>query len=438
MEALNIGDNVQARVRVRLVLPCIFLMLLSSLDRVNISFAALLMNKELGFSPADYGFGAGIFFLGYLAGQYPSVLLQRRIGMRAWVSLCALLWGVAATGMAFMTTETEFWILRIVLGLAEGGLAPGIVLYLSQWSTEAERARTFAWPMLAIPTAAIVGAPLSGWLLSTPPPLDVAAWRWMFFIEGLPTILAGIAAYFYFPNTPQAASWLSADERQWLIRNNALAVRGAAPPTSAAVLSDSLTWWSAAVWFLLLAGSYGVIFWLPQVIQHWTGLGGFAVSMLSAVPWVGAAIGMAANSWHSDRTRERFWHVGAPALIAAVCLFLPTVVSSHVVAVMLLFVAGLALGSAQGAFWAMPTSYLHAASLAMGVTTINIAGSSAGLVIPNLIGSLRETSGSFTLPIYFVSSALLLVAVVVAIIRWSVLRRDAPAASILSDTKGSA
>src|ERR1700722_9080761 len=182
------------KVRLRLALPVIVFMLLSSLDRVNISFAALQMNHELGFSPSQYGFGAGILFAGFLAGQYPSVLLLQRIGMRRWLSVCALLWGLCACGIAFIRTAFEFDSLRVLLGFAEGGLAPGIVLYLSQFATEQERATTFALPMLAIPLSLVIGSPISGWLMGIEAPFHLAAWRWMLIAEALPALLLGLLA----------------------------------------------------------------------------------------------------------------------------------------------------------------------------------------------------------------------------------------------------
>src|SRR5580698_7936331 len=182
-EAKELQRGIGAKVMVRLALPTILFMLLSSLDRVNISFAALQMNKDLGFTPTQYGFGAGILFLGFLAGQYPSVLLLQRFGMRRWLSVCALLWGLCACGIASIHTAAEFDVLRVLLGFAEGGLAPGFVLYLSQFATERERATTFALPMLAIPLSLVIGSPISGWLMSIEAPFHLAAWRWMLIAE---------------------------------------------------------------------------------------------------------------------------------------------------------------------------------------------------------------------------------------------------------------
>jgi ACS family tartrate transporter-like MFS transporter len=194
---VSLQDRATAiKIRNRLALPAILFMLMSSLDRVNVSFAAIRMNEELGFSPTEYGFGAGILFLGFLAGQYPSILLLQRIGMRRWLALIAVVWGCCAGMMAFIQTPMHFYVLRVVLGFAEGGLAPGIVLYLSQFATERERATTFAMPMLAIPLSIIIGGPLSGWLMDMNLGGSLGGWRWMFIAEAVPTILHGHGAHF--------------------------------------------------------------------------------------------------------------------------------------------------------------------------------------------------------------------------------------------------
>src|SRR5262245_38036229 len=214
--AEHTAEIIASRVRWRLVVPCVLVMLMSSLDRANISFAALRMNADLGFTPAQYGLGAGILFVGFLAGQYPSVMLFLRIGMRKWHCACALVWGLSAGAMAFISSPAEFYTLRILLGIAEGGLAPGIVLYLSQFATERERASTFAMPMVAIPLSVVIGGPLSGWLLQMEIGTAVNGWRWMFIAEAIPTLIIGLAALAYFPDSPAHARWLTADQQAWL------------------------------------------------------------------------------------------------------------------------------------------------------------------------------------------------------------------------------
>jgi MFS family permease len=407
---------IAAKVRWRLVLPCLVFMLMSSLDRANVSFAAASLNGDLGFSPSQYGFGAGILFVGFLAGQYPSLYLLQRLGMRGWITSCALLWGLSAGAMAFIHTHTEFYVLRVLLGFAEGGLAPGIVLYLSQFATERERAQTFTLPMLAIPLSVILGAPLSGWLLGMEGSVGLPGWRWMFLAEALPTVLLGLAAAFYFPDTPAQARWLGDAERAWL-QQNAARRDTARQPNDWRILREPVVGLAGLLWFCLLSGSYGVIFWLPQVIHSLTGLAPLQVGLIGALPWIGVALGMYLNAVHSDRSGERFWHIALPAMLAAVALLAAWLAGPGAPALLALLLAGLGLGAAQGAFWALPTQLLPPAALGVGVVTINLAGSAGGLVMPQLMGLLRERSGGFTAPTWLVVGVLLLAALLVAAIR---------------------
>jgi MFS family permease len=407
---------IAAKVRWRLVLPCLVFMLMSSLDRANVSFAAASLNGDLGFSPSQYGFGAGILFVGFLAGQYPSLYLLQRLGMRGWITSCALLWGLSAGAMAFIHTHTEFYVLRVLLGFAEGGLAPGIVLYLSQFATERERAQTFTLPMLAIPLSVILGAPLSGWLLGMEGSVGLPGWRWMFLAEALPTVLLGLAAAFYFPDTPAQARWLGDAERAWL-QQNAARRDTARQPNDWRILREPVVGLAGLLWFCLLSGSYGVIFWLPQVIHSLTGLAPLQIGLIGALPWIGVALGMYLNAVHSDRSGERFWHIALPAMLAAVALLAAWLAGPGAPALLALLLAGLGLGAAQGAFWALPTQLLPPAALGVGVVTINLAGSAGGLVMPQLMGLLRERSGGFTAPTWLVVGVLLLAALLVAAIR---------------------
>ena len=412
---MSVGTDLARKIRWRLVVPTILFMLLSSLDRVNVSFAALRMNAELGFSPSQYGFGAGILFLGFLAGQYPSVLMLQRFGMRRWLSACALLWGVSAGAMAFIDSHLEFYILRVLLGFAEGGLAPGIVIYLSQFATERERATTFAMPMLAIPLSIIIGGPISGWLMGMEF-AGLSSWRWMFLAEALPTIVLGIAAFFYFPDRPGDAGWLSAEEKGWLEGNAANRDAGSRR-NDWSVLKRPIVWTSALLWFCLLSGAYGIMFWLPQMVKQMADLTPFQIGLVNALPWIGVGIGIYFNSAHSDRTGERFWHVGLPAALTAIAILAAAGFGAGPMGLAALFLAGLALGSAQGAFWALPTSLFTPATFAVGAVAINIAGSSGGLVMPHLVGVVRESTGGFGGPTLLIAGILVIAALLVVVIR---------------------
>jgi MFS transporter, ACS family, tartrate transporter len=408
--------SIGSKVMLRLALPTIVFMLLSSLDRVNISFAALQMNKELGFTPTQYGFGAGILFLGFLAGQFPSVLLLQRIGMRRWMASCAIVWACCAAGIAFVHTAQQFYVLRVLLGFAEGGLAPGIVLYLSQFATERERATTFALPMLAIPLSLVIGSPLSGWLMSWPGPLGLSSWRWMLVAEALPAFALGIAAWFYFPDRPEDARWLTGAERSWLGRNAANRERTGAR-NDWRILRDPAIWTCALMWFCLLSGAYGIMFWLPQMIKQLAGLNPLQIGFVNALPWLGAMIGTYFNSRHSDQTGERYHHISVPAVVSALAMLAALSFGAGIPGLIMLFLAGLALGSAQGAFWALPTSTLKPSTFAVGAVAINIAGSSGGLIVPHLVGYVREQSGSFAAPIVLIASILMGAAILVGVTR---------------------
>ncbi|HTC43596.1 MAG TPA: MFS transporter [Steroidobacteraceae bacterium] len=379
-------NPLERKIRWRLVAPITLFLLLSSLDRVNISFAALGgMNAALGLSPAAYGFGAGILFVGFLAGQYPSVLALQRVGMRRWIGSCAILWALASGGISLSHSAESFYLLRIVVGFAEAGLAPGVVIYLSQFTTEAERARTFGVPMIAIPLSVAIGSPLSGWLMSTALAADIAPWRWLLICESLPCLVLGIAAYFYFPDHPQDAAWLTSAEIDSL-RTRATADLRARLPNDWRVLRQPLVWIAALLWFCLLSGSYGIIFWLPQMVKSLTGLGPQAIGWINALPWLGAAGGMYLNAVHSDRTHERFWHVALPAVVAAAATFAAWQFGPGGAGLCALLVMGIGLGAAQGAFWSVPTMLLTRSTLAVAAVMINLLGSAGGLVMPHLIG----------------------------------------------------
>ena len=401
----------------RLGVPTILFMLLSSLDRVNISFGALQMNHELGFSPTQYGFGAGILFAGFLTGQYPSVLLLQRIGMHRWMALCALVWAACAMAIAFVSTPLQFYILRVLLGFAEGGLAPGIVLYLSQFATERQRATTFALPMLAVPMSIVLGGPVSGWLMSMGHPLGLASWRWMLIAESLPAMVLGIVAWFYFPDRPSDARWLNQSERDWLQGNAAFKEQAGKTHNDWRILKRPMVWAAALLWFALLSGAYGIMFWLPQMIKQLSGLTPVQIGVVNALPWIGAMLGTYFNSRHSDKTGERFWHVGVPAVVAALAICAAWIAGAGPVGLAALFIAGVGLGSAQGAFWAIPTSLLSRETFAVAAVAINIAGSSGGLVIPHLVGYVLEHTGSFVGPTMLIASLLLIAALLVLSIR---------------------
>ena len=385
----------------RLVVPSALFILMGAIDRTNVGFAALQMNEALGLSATQYGFGAGILFIGYLAAKYPSVLLYEAIGMRRWLAIITFSWGIAACAMAAIRTEWELYALRIVIGFTEGGLSSGLMIYLSHWATERYRASILAIPIMAISVAQVIGAPLSGWLLTADNPLDMAGWRFMFLVEGMPAVLLGIFAWNYYPNSPGEARWLTPAEREWLADN----VQGATRPQSSAgqegrwsALRSPIGWTCALIWFCILASNYGVMFWLPQIVKGMAGLTPQQTGLVVALPWAGSCIGLYLNARHSDRTQERYFHVAVPALIGGAGLLCAYMLGPGLPGLVALVIGGACTGCPVAAFWAIPTRLLAPSGLAMGIVMINIVGSLAGATVPPLMGHLSENSGSFLPP----------------------------------------
>lgn len=390
----------------RLVLPSALFILMGSIDRANLGFAALQMNQSLGLDGSTFGFAAGVLFVGYMLAKYPSVLLYEAIGMRRWLAIITLAWGCAATSMSLIQNEYQLFGLRVVIGFAEGGLSSGLMIYLSNWASERNRASVLALPIMAISVAQIIGAPLSGWLLEGGNPTAFEGWRWMFFIEGIPALLLGAFAWFYYPDTPKHARWLTDEEREWMAQN----IRGATRPTDAAsragrwdALRTSAGWLGALIWFCILAGNYGVMFWLPQIVQNLSGFSALETGVIVAMPWMASAIGLYFNARHSDRTRERYLHVALPAIVGAAGLVAAILSGPNLLGLVCLIIGGGCVGCTVAAFWAIPTKLLPPAALAMGIVMINIVGSFAGMLVPPAMGYLRDVTGSFLPPILLIA-----------------------------------
>jgi MFS transporter, ACS family, tartrate transporter len=400
--------SASSKFRWRVLLPLVVLIVMSSLDRVNISFAALQMNADIGLTPQMYGLAVGAFFVGYLLCQFPSTWLLTRFGARRWITGCVTLWGLVATAMAFVRNPEELYVLRFLLGCAESGFAPGIVYYCSGWMPMRYRANTIAITMLAIPISVVFGGPLCGWLMGVDNPLNVSGWRWMLLMEGVATVMLGLASYFVFSDKPRDARWLSTAEQGWieteLAREQAHAKAPERSPLSSA-LRDARAWLAAGVWCTTLIGANGMMFWLPQAIKEVSAMGELAVGMMAALPWLGVGLGMISNSWHSDRTQERYWHAGL-ALVLATFGLLAASIANGPQALLLLFLGGLGLGAAQGVFWSIPTSFLHRSVAAAGITLINLVGNLGSLTGPYIIGVIRAQSDSFAAPIWFVAAVL--------------------------------
>ncbi|MDF7776127.1 MFS transporter [Sphingomonas sp. AOB5] len=414
----NIERVVGRRIMWRLVLPSALFILMGAIDRANVSFAALQMNKSLGFTAEQYGFGASILFLGFMFLKFPSIWLYEAIGMRKWLTLITLCWGAVATALAFIHTHEAYYALRFLAGAAEGGLSSGLMIYLSMWATERYRASILAIPIVAISVSQVIGAPLSGLLLQSENPFGWEGWRWMFFVEGLPSIALAAVAWFGFPDSPKEARWLNDGERSWLAANTHAAARPAkGQPGRWSVLRDPTMWLCSALWFLLLAGNYGVIFWLPLIVHGLSGFTSFEVGVIVALPWLGSGIGLLINAWHSDKTQERALHVAIPASLAAFALFGAYAAGPGPLGLLLLVIGGACMGSTVSPFWAIPSKLLPSTGMATGIVVINMTGSCAGLIIPWLMGRLRDSTGSFAAPTALVAGTPLMAGVLALAIR---------------------
>lgn len=405
------ADLVVRKIRRRIILPFVLLLIVSSLDRANLSFAALQMNAELGLTPSQYGLAVSAFFAGYLVFQFPSMYLLHRYGARRWIAVSVLLWGLFAFSMTFVKDAMTLYTLRFLLGLAEAGFAPGVVYLCSRWMPKRFRAAAIGMTMLAVPLSVVLGGPLSGWLMSVDNPIGLAGWRWMFMAEGLMTLAFGVFAWRVFVDSPDQARWLDDADRTWLrqqIARDDAETAAASIGSGAGILRSTRLWAAAGVWFSLIAGAYAILYWLPQVARQFAASSPLEIGMISAVPWLGIGIGMYVNSKHSDRSNERFLHVLLPLLLCSACMALATVPASGAVALVLLFIAGLGLGGAQSVFWTIPTGFLDKDSARHGITMINFFGNLGGLFGPYAIGVVRQSTGSFSVPIHAMAGMLLI------------------------------
>ena len=384
------------------------------LDRVNVGYAALAMNADLGFTPAIYGTGAGIFFVGYILFEIPSNLALQRFGARIWIARIMISWGLIATAMALVSGETSFYVMRFLLGVAEAGFFPGIILYLTYWFPARERARIVALFMAATPLATMVGGPVSGALLEFNGLFGLKGWQWLFIVEGLPAIVLGVIALRVLDNRPEEASWLSKGERQAL--SQVLAAEAeAARTTGYAELGQALTrprvLALGLLYFCIVIGFYGISLWMPQVIQTY-GLNPLEIGFLTAIPYFFAAIAMVLWGAHSDRTGERIWHVALPLFLAGAAFAWSAATLPLALILVALTLATIGTYAAIGTFWSLPTSILTGTGAAAGLALINSMGNTGGLVGPPIIGAIKQQTGSFTAALLFLAGALVIGALI--------------------------
>jgi MFS family permease len=366
------GERILSRVRRRLIPFAFICYVVAYIDRVNVGFAATELQRDLGLSSTEYGLGAGLFFLGYCLFEIPSNLILERVGARRWIARIMIGWGVVSMGTMFISDVRSFMAARVLLGVAEAGFFPGMVLYLTYWIPASDRARTSALFMMAAPVAVIVGAPLSQALLQLDGLLGLRGWQWLFLIEGVPAVVLGLLALRVLTDRPEVATWLPAADRQWLVETMAedQARRQAVGHTSLRrSLASGGLWLLCGVFFMHTVVNYGVFLWLPKLLQDVSGAEGFALSTLTSLPFAAALLAMFLVGRHSDRQGERRWHVATCAIISAAALLLAVAAQGQIwLFVLSVTISQMALRSLVGVFWAMPPLFLGGTAAAGHLT----------------------------------------------------------------------
>ncbi|MEJ1975605.1 MAG: MFS transporter [Acetobacteraceae bacterium] len=398
----------------RRIIPLLVLMFVFNfMDRVNVGFAALQMNQELGFTPTVYGLGAGMFFISYFLFEIPSNIAMHRFGARVWLSRIAVTWGLVACATAFIQGATSFYIMRFLLGVAEAGFYPGVVYFLSQWFPERERARALALFQTGQAVAVIIGGPLSTWLLSIGTPA-FSGWRWMMFLEGIPSILLGLACLIALRDSPTKVTWLTPSEQEWLVQE--LAREKAAKPietTALKVLTDRRVLPYAFVYFCIVIAVIGMTLWMPQIIRSLGVAVPMQIGLLAAVPWIIGLVIQFCLSTHSDQTGERKWHVGLAMACCAVAFIVSATIGNPVIAFIAVALALGGLFATGSLFWTLPTTLLGGVAAASAIAFINSSAMVGGFLGPFLIGWIREATGSYTTALVFMAAVLVVGAGVV-------------------------
>ncbi|MFM0001324.1 MULTISPECIES: MFS transporter [Paraburkholderia] len=421
----NAEDRTYAKVTWRLI-PFLFICyVFAYLDRVNVGFAKLQMLTDLKFSETIYGLGAGIFFIGYFIFEVPSNIALHRFGARKWIARIMLSWGVISAAMIFVKTPTAFYVLRFLLGVAEAGFFPGIILYLTYWFPSSRRAKITAMFMTGIPIAGVIGGPLSGWILNTFNGTGgMVGWRWLFLLEALPSIIGGIAVLFYLDDKISAAKWLSAEEKSQLEKGLANESGHIEVHSASGAFTNRRVWVLCLCYFGIIMGLYGISFWLPTLIKASGVNDAFNVGLLTMIPYGAAAIAMVLLGRSSDRSKERRWHVALPAVIGAIGLVASTLVPHSVaLAVVSLTFATIGILGALCQFWAIPPAFMGGVAAAAGIALINSVGNLAGFVSPYLVGWIKDMTHSTDMGLYCVAASLLVAAAIVLTMPRSVVNR---------------
>ncbi|MEY9535382.1 MFS transporter [Sinorhizobium fredii] len=407
----SVEDRAYGKVFWRIIPFLMLCYVVAYLDRVNVGFAKLQMSSELGLSEAAYGIGAGIFFIGYFLFEVPSNIILNKVGARVWIARIMITWGVISAAFMFTTSETVFYILRFLLGVAEAGFFPGIILYLTTWYPAHRRAKIITTFMSAIPISSIFGNPLSGLLMdSFHGTHGLSGWQWMFLIEAIPAIIFGIATFFYLDDTIGHAKWLTKEEKKVLTANIEAENRtkSSSPHSIKGTLTDRRVWLMCLIYFCFVLGQYGLNFWMPTLVKATGVTGNLNIGLISAIPYICTFVAMLALGRSSDRFRERRWHLVVPTVVAAGGFIAATMATSTSLAIVCLSLAAAGAISCAPLFWSLPTAFLAGTGAAAGIAWINSVGNLAGFLGPFLVGYLKDFTGSNSAGMYLLATALII------------------------------
>lgn len=419
-----VGESLEATTIRRIywrIIPLLFaMMFFNYLDRINIGFAGLRMNDDLGFGPAIFGFGASIFFLGYMVLEVPSNLMLHWVGARVWLARILMTWGAVASCMAFVSSAWNFYALRFGLGVAEAGFMPGLVLYLTYWFPARYRARAIAGYIVAGAFSTVLGGPISTTVMTYSNGLaGLHGWQWMFIAEGLPTILLGVFTLYYLTDRPADAAWLTPTQRKWLL-SELEAENAKIEYDGRRGLINSIRdvqWLLATLFGCALVGIYGMLIWLPQIIKSLGALSDIQVGFLSAVPPLLGVVGTILISQSSDRTGDRKMHLAAIYTLGAIGMLASAFVPNPIWAYVFLCIAGLGINSGNSLFWSLNASFMTGIAAAASIAAVNTIAQFGGLIGPWLIGLVKDSTGSFSLALATISGFLLIAATIATTMR---------------------
>ena len=383
-------------ISIRLIPFLVLAYFFAYLDRVNLGFAALTMNADLKFSPTVFGWGAGIFFIGYFIFEVPSNLALEKFGASRWIARIMVSWGIISALMAVISGERSFYLLRFLLGVAEAGFFPGIILYLTYWYPAEYRARFLGAFAVAVPVSTVIGAPVSGLLLGLDGAVGLKGWQWLFIIEGIPSVLLGIVSWFHLTDRPEKADWLNAEQKVWLtskLEAEKAAKRGREHLSLGQALSSGKVIALSLIYFGYVGAVYGMQFWLPQIVKAF-GLTNAQTGFVTAIPYLFGTIAMILWARHSDATRERVAHIGGPLLLTALALSVSSYITDPTTTMIVLTVAAIGMFCTFAVFWTLPTAWLSGTAAAGAIALINSIGNLAGFGGPYLIGWVKETTGN--------------------------------------------